>query len=95
MPYCGPAFPAFILMGQVRPPGGTGNPMNLGMAGRGSNGQGLTELLFVFFPPVAVASRLGTVFSVEGAPENRAGKSLWPLIFSFQLGSYVFSEQHA
>lgn len=36
----------------------------------------------MFFPPAAVASRLGTVFSVEGAPENRAGKSLWPPIFS-------------
>lgn len=48
VPYCGPAFLGF-LMGQVRPLGGTGNPMNLGMAGRGSNGQGLTELLFVFF----------------------------------------------
>lgn len=39
---------------------------------------------------MAVASRLGTVFSVEGAPENRAGKSLWPSIFSVSSWLPVF-----
>lgn len=34
---------------EVRPPGGTDNPVKLGMAGRGSCGQGLTGLLFAFF----------------------------------------------
>lgn len=31
-----------------------------------------------FFPSAAAASRPGAVFSVEGAPENRAGKSFVP-----------------
>lgn len=48
-----------FLKGQIWPPGVTGNPMKLDMAGQGSNGQGLTGLLFAFSllrlsPPVWV-----------------------------------------
>lgn len=45
----------------------------------GSSGQrqlwaGTNRAPVCFFPSVAAASRPGAVFSVEGAPENRAGK---------------------
>lgn len=41
---CSPVF----LKGQVKSPGNTGNLMKLGVADRGSNGQGLTGFLFAF-----------------------------------------------
>lgn len=46
----------------------------------GSTGQrqlwaGTNRVPVCFFPSAAAASRPGAVFSVEGAPENRAGKS--------------------
>lgn len=37
---------------------------------------GTNRVPVCFFPSAAAASRPGAVFSVEGAPENRAGKSL-------------------
>lgn len=89
MPYHGPAFLCF-LKGQVRPPHDARHDP------KRSLWPGTNRASVCFFPPAAVASRLGTVFSVEGAPENRAGKSLWPSIFlCLQLGSCVLGDQHA
>lgn len=75
VPYRDPAFLCF-LKGQVRPPHDTRHDP------KRSLWPGTNRASVCFFPPAAVASRLGTVFSVEGAPENRAGKSLWLSIFS-------------
>lgn len=44
--------------------------------GRGTCGWAGTNRAPVYFPSVAAASRPDTVFSVEGAPENRAGECL-------------------
>lgn len=54
---------------------------NLSRTEAGSIGQrqpwaGTNRAPVCFFPSAAAASRPGAVFSVEGAPENRAGKSL-------------------
>lgn len=64
-----------VLAGQLSSaPKSSSLGQRLGAVGRGSCGQGLTGLLFASFPSAAAASRPGAVFSVEGAPENRAGK---------------------
>lgn len=61
-----------FLMGQVRPSGGTGNPINLGMAGRSSNFQGLTGLLFVFS---SCGCRLPPGYSVQcGRGSRESGR---------------------
>ncbi|KAK7803985.1 hypothetical protein U0070_012452 [Myodes glareolus] len=65
VPYRGPAFLCF-LKGQVRPPHDARHDP------KRSLWPGTNRASVCFFPPAAVASRLGTVFSVEGAPENRA-----------------------
>lgn len=51
-------------------------PREAGSIGQRPLWTGTNRAPVSFFPSAAAAYRLGAVFSVEGAPENRAGKSL-------------------
>lgn len=59
----------------LRGPEGKPTGTEAGSSGRRQLWAGTNRAPVCFFPSAAAASRPGTVFSVEGAPENRAGKS--------------------
>lgn len=76
-PSCGPWFSGASTLAKAALLGPKGK---LTWTEAGSNGQrqlwaGTNRVPVCFFPSAAAASRPGAVFSVEGAPENRAGKS--------------------
>lgn len=71
---CPPVAPGFL--GRSRWPRGLSWVPEAGSAGQRQLWAGTNGAPVCFLPSAAAASRPGAVFSVEGAPENRAGKSL-------------------